>query len=82
MDREVRKSQEPQSLVPMESVTRRLQKPCSQGIEYEITLEGQESQEDRRAESPRLDDEREVNVDDFLEESQEREENQVDITLE
>ena len=59
-----------------------LQEPFDQGLEYEITMEGRESQEDRRTESPRMDGKRGVNLDNLLEESQEREENQAKITLE
>ena len=51
-------------------------------MEYLITLEGRKDQENMRAENPGLDGERGVNVDDLLEESQEREENQAKITLE
>ena len=81
-DRDVRKSQEPQLLLPMEFVTRILQEPFDQGLEYKITMEERESQEDRRVESPRMDGKRGVNLDNLLEERQEREENQAKITLE
>ena len=50
-DREVRKSQEPQSLLPMEFVTRMVQDLFDQGLKYEITLGRHKSQEDSRAES-------------------------------
>ena len=80
-NREVGKSQEPQSPSTMDFVTRMLQEPFQQGLEYKITIEGRESQEDKRAQNQGLDGERGVNMDDPLDKSQEMEENQAKITL-
>ena len=72
-DKDVQKSQEPQSPSSPEFATSILQETFKQGLEYVIPLEGLDYQEDTRAENPGPDGKGGVNVDNLEVDSQENE---------
>ena len=63
-------------------VTSILQEPFKQGLVYDIPMNGLEDQEDIRAENPGPDGKGGINMDNLLEESQEKEETQAVISWE
>ena len=83
-DKGVRRPHAPRAPSPIrerEFVTTILQEPFKQGPEYVSTLEGLNYIEDMRAENLGPDSEEGENMDNILEDSQEKEETQAAITL-